>query len=207
MRSAVAKGLRLKPAGLVVARRVAKSGKSTHREGATHVIREIQQAIWWLIKQVLLFVAFVATAAITPVILAVLPQLLILHNPSGDFSALAEAFVFLTPLSVALWMAFLCHWHSIRLWQREGKFSEWREAHGGFVSRNVKSTGFMFIGLIGSFVCEILFLITFQHVPYAAFDGAARFRLWFALFPFAAFAPVILLLVKRRNYSESEPLN
>lgn len=177
-----------------------------------HIIKQIQQAIWWLVKQVLLFLAFVAAAAVAPVVLAVLPQLLILHDPSGDFAALAEAFVWLTPLSVAFWMVVLCHWHSVRYWQKNGQDlgvggSKWREAHGGGVRTVGKSTGFMFLGLFGSFVCEILFLIAFQHVPYAAFDGAARFRLWFALFPFAAFAPVILLLVKRRNYSESEPLN
>jgi hypothetical protein len=171
------------------------------------IIQEIEGAIGWVIKQVLLFVAFVFTAAIAPIVLAVLPQVLIIRNPQGDFAWLAEVFVWVTPLSVGFWMVVLCHWHSIRLWQREGKFtgtfgSEWREAHGGIVLTNVKSMCFMVLGLFGSFLFEILFLIAFKHVPFEMFDGAARFRLWFALFPFAAFLPVILLLLKRQNYDE-----
>jgi len=41
-----------------------------------------------------------------------------------------------------------------------------------------------------------------QIVP-DSFDGASAFMVWFAVFPFAAFAPVLVLLYKRRNYTEA----
>jgi len=163
-----------------------------------YIIQEIEEVIGWVIKQVLLLAGVLLAVAIAPVILAVLPQVLIARNPQGNFSGLAQLFFWVTPLSVAFWMAVLCHFHSIRLWLREGKdSSEWRDAHGGFWHTNLKSTGFMVLGFFGSVACEILFVYMFRRLPYGLFDGAARFRLWFALFPFAAFAPVILLFLWR----------
>ena len=166
-----------------------------------HIIQEIQQAIQWVVKQVLLIAGLFLVAAIAPIILAVLPQVLIIRNPQGDFSGLAQLFIWATPVSVAIWMAVLCHWHSIQLWRRQGKRAEWREAHGGFIHVQLVSTGYMFLGLFGSIVCEMLFIAAFKQVPYGMF-GVPRFSLWFALFPFVAFAPVIFLLYKRRNYDE-----
>jgi len=92
-----------------------------------------------------------------------------------------------------------------------GKFtgtfgSEWRDAHGGLIRTNLKSTGFMMLGFFGAYACEAMFLIAFNKaVSFMALTTTERYRLVFALFPFAAFAPVILLLIKRRNYSEVPP--
>lgn len=172
-----------------------QSGESV----AIGILGTARKLFWDVVKFVALCGTLALAAAIAPIVLFVLPQVLRLRNPSGDFSGLAQLFFWASPFSVALWMAFLCHWHSRRLWRREGKdMSEWREAHGGFVGINVKSTGFMFLGLFGSFACEILFLIAFGHV----YSEQYGLRLWFALFPFVAYAADILLLIKRRNYSE-----
>jgi hypothetical protein len=159
-----------------------------------HIIQEIQQLIWSVVKFALLMLGLLLVAAIAPAILAVLPQILIAQNPQGDFAWLCWVFVIVTPLTVALWMAFLTHWHEIRLAQREGRLDAWREENG-LLQRNIEATGFMFLGLFGSVACEFLFSYAFYRlVPY---EGAARFHLWFALFPFAAYAPVILLCVCR----------
>ena len=56
-----------------------------------HIIQEIKEMIGWVVKQVLLIVGFIIVAAIAPVILAVLPQVLISQDPQGDFSEFSTA--------------------------------------------------------------------------------------------------------------------
>lgn len=51
----------------------------------------------------------------------------------------------------------------------------------------------MVLGLFGSFVFEITFLVVFSFRS----DNPYRDMLWFAILPFATFAPVILLWVSR----------
>jgi len=155
------------------------------------------EMIGWVVKQALLIIGVIIVAAIAPVILTVL----VIQNPQGGFDFFDQIFILLlTPLSVGLWMAFLCHWHSIRQWQRMGKptgtfGSEWREAHGGRIHTSLKSVGFGLFGIFGSFVCEILYMLAFR---YGVFNSLL-------LFPFAAYTPVLVLLYKRRNYSEEMP--
>jgi hypothetical protein len=170
-----------------------RSGESV----TVDILGTARKLFWDVVKFVALCGTLALAAAIAPIVLFVLPQVLIIQDPQGDFSGLAQLFFWASPFSVALWMAFLCHWHSRRLWQREGKdMSEWREAHGGFVGINVKSTGFMFLGLFGSFACEVLLLFVFRY------HVAEYYRLFFALFPFVSYAPVILLFIKRHYSGE-----
>lgn len=182
------------------------------------IVGTIRELVKGVLKQILLIAGLALAAAIAPVILVVIPQVLIIQNPHGDFRWLEQLFFWATPLMVALWMMALCHFHGIRQWQRAGKLSTYSEDHGGFWLTNLKSTGFLVLGFFGSFVCEALFSKAFKYVvpfvpvhyygppePYNVFSSLAiRHSLWFALFPFAAFAPVIWLLIKRRNYFESE---
>jgi len=64
-----------------------------------------------------------------------------------------------------------------------------------------KSIGFAVLGFFGSFVCEFAFFyLTSGHL-----NSLFQAHIWFAAFPFVAYAPVILLLLKRRNYSEGRP--
>ncbi len=182
--------------------------KLQSRESVTiDILGTARELFWGVVAQVLQLMAFVIVAALAPAILVVLPLCLIWQNPSQHLTWLAQTFFWTAPLSCAFYMVVLCHWHSVRQWRREGRDlgpagSKWREAHGGMVRTVGKSTGFMLLGLFGSFFCEILFMIAFKYVPFEMFDGAARLKLWFVMFPFAAFAPVLLLLLKRRNDSE-----
>ena len=168
------------------------------------IISQIRSAIGWVIAETLIVGAGCLLAVIAPVILFVLPLVLLILHPQGDYRELAQLFVFLTPVSVMFYMGVLCHYHSLLLWKLQGKdlgpgSAKWREAQGGWVRTLSKSFGFMALGLFGSFACEVLFELAFQ---FANVSGAARHALWFALFPFAAFAPCLILLLKRRNYAE-----
>jgi hypothetical protein len=150
-----------------------------------------------LIKLLILNLILVPFMVLAPAILVVLPLVLIFDNLSGDFSGLAQFFFWTGPLSCAFWMLVSCRWQSARQWQRMGRLDTWRQDHGGLLRTVAKATVYMFAGLFGSFFFEILFLIAFKFVLFEWFDSVSRYALWFALFPFSTFAPVILLWLRR----------
>jgi len=113
----------------------------------------------------------------------------------------AQACFWFGPLSAAFWTLVYSQWSSAMAWQRMGRLREWRRDHGGLLVTATKATAWMFLGLFGSFLCEIAFLIAFRRVPYAMFDGTARLRLWFTLFPVACYFPLFATWVWRRKHA------
>jgi hypothetical protein len=126
-------------------------------------------------------------------LLYVIPFFCIIANPQDDFSGLAQLYFWLGPLSCAFWMLLSCHWPTVRRAQREGRLETWRESEGGMLHTVTKATVYMFAGLFGSFIFEITFLVVFSFRP----GNPYRDMLWFAILPFATFAPVILLWLSR----------
>jgi hypothetical protein len=126
-------------------------------------------------------------------LLYVIPFFCIVANPQDDLSGLAQLYFWLGPLSCAFWMLISCHWPTVRRAQREGCLATWRESEGGIVCTVSKAFVYMMLGLLGSFVFEITFLVVFSFRP----GNPYREMLWFALLPFATFAPVILLWLRR----------
>lgn len=164
------------------------------------IIRQIQELIWWVVRQALLFVAFVLWAAFFPLVLFMLPAALIWHNPRGDYSSLGTIFFFAAPWSCAFYMALSVHSPGVQRWKREGRdvglfACKWRKAHGGVFCTLVKSSVYMFGALFASYVLELFFLFAWHQVP---LPQPAKLLLTFELFPFAAYAPVILLWMTRR---------
>lgn len=159
---------------------------------------ELIRAIWrHLIKLLILNLILVPFMVLAPVGFVVLPLALIAAHPQDNFSGLAQFFVWTGPLSCAFWMLVSCHWQSVRQWRRMGRLNTWRQDHGGLLRTVTKATVYMFAGLFGSFCFEILFLCVFRFAPYSLFSSASRFALWFVLFLFSTFAPVILLWLVR----------
>jgi len=72
--------------------------------------------------------------------------------------------------------------------------SNWRDAHGGIFCTVLKSTVYMFGALFGSYIFEYMYLFAWKRVP---LPQPAKLVVGFELFPFAAYAPVILLWVIR----------
>jgi hypothetical protein len=110
----------------------------------------------------------------------------------------AQACFWFGPLSAAFWTLVYSQWSSARVWQRMGRLHEWRRDHGGLLVTVTKATAWMFLGLFGSFLCEVAFMIAFRRVPPAMFDSTARLRLWFALFPLACYFPLFAAWAWRR---------
>jgi hypothetical protein len=163
------------------------------------IIRQVQELIWWVVRQALQFIAFVLWAASFPVVLLVLPVVLICHNPRADYSLMGEVFFWAAPWSCAFYMAMSVHSHSVRQWKREGRdvgvFAyKWREAHGGMFCTLVKSSVYMFGALFASYVLGFFYLFAWHCVP---LHQPAKLLLGFEFFPLAAYAPVILLWVTR----------
>jgi len=168
---------------------------------------EILGAMWRsLIRMLVLNLILVPFMVLAPAIFVVLPLVLIVAHPHDNFSGLAQLFVWTGPLSCAFWMLVSCHWPSVRQWQRMGRLDSWREDHGGLLCTVTKATVYMFAGLFASFFFEILFLLAFRVVLFELVSGAARYVLWFALFPFSAFAPVILLWLWRWQRGRNDQL-
>jgi|SRR5215831_2313733 len=163
------------------------------------IIRQVQGLIWWVVKQGFQFIAFVLWAALFPVVLFALPIVLIWHNPSGNYSLMGAVFFCIAPWSCAFYMALSVHAPGTRRWKREGRdvgvFAyKWREAHGGMFCTLVKSSLYMFGALFASYVLEFFYLFASHNVP---LPQPAKLLLTFELFPFAAYAPVIVLWVTR----------
>jgi hypothetical protein len=143
-----------------------------------------------------------------------LPEMLLLNAvllpPMVFFSAIcltlaahpdpiaARLFFWFGPLSAGFWVLVYSQWSSAMAWQRMGRLHQWRSDHGGLLVTVTKATAWMFLGLFGSFLCEIAFLIAFRRVPYAMFDSTARLRLWSALFPLACYFPLFAAWAWRR---------
>lgn len=108
-------------------------------------------------------------------------------------STWAVIYLFVGPFASAIWMVFICHWHSVRQWQRSGKLDIWRKDHGGMICTVGKSIWFMISGFVGSAVAEGVLTYTAHRMSIIP----GHLMLFFAVAPFAVFAPVLLVLLSR----------
>jgi hypothetical protein len=146
----------------------------------------------FLVRMLVLNLVLVPIMVLGP-LLYVIPFFCIAANPQDNFSGLAQLYFWLGPLSCAFWMLVSCHWPTVRRAQREGRLATWRECEGGIVCTVLKAFVYMVLGLFGSFFFEITFVVVFRFRP----GNPYRDMLWFTILPFATFAPVLLLWVRR----------
>lgn len=148
--------------------------------------------IRWLTGTLLLSILLVPPMAMFPVICWLLAA-----HPDGDA---ALACVFFGPLSAGFWVSIYSQLSSAP-WRRGPQaVRQWRQDHGGLLVTSAKATCWMFFGIVTSFFAEVAFMVAFKHVPYEVFDGTARLRLWFALFPLACYFPLLPAWLWRRMH-------
>lgn len=128
----------------------------------------------------------------------VLPLLLVVIVPNMSVSCLAELYFWLGPLSCAFYMCVSCHWQTVRRAQREGRLKNWRDSEGGVAHTVAKATIYMFGGLFGSFLTEFAYLLVWRFAlqPFLGIDEIGKLA-YFAILPFATYAPVLLLWLRR----------
>ena len=156
----------------------------------------------FLIRMFVLNIVLVPIMVLGP-LLYVIPFFCIATNPRDNFSGLAQLYFCLGPLSAAFWMLLSCHWPTVHRARLEGRLSTWRETEGGIVWTVTKATAYMFAGLFGSFFFEIALVFFFPLLRVNRY----RTILWFALLPFAAYAPVLLLWLRRWQRGRREMEN
>jgi hypothetical protein len=114
-----------------------------------------------LVELLVLNIVLVPIMVLGP-LLYVIPFFCIVANLLDNFSGLAQLYFWLGPLSCAFWMLVSCHWPIVRRAQREGRLATWRESEGGIVCTILKAFVYMVLGLLGSFVFEITFVVVFR---------------------------------------------
>ena len=160
------------------------------------ILGSVSKLFWDIVAQVFWFMAFVVAAALAPVILVALPLYLIWQNPHQHLSWLGQTFFWTAPLSCGFYVLIYSQWSSAMVWQRMGRLHQWREDHGGFLCTIPRACGWLLFGIVGSFLCEVTFAVAFRFVPHCE----SRLSLWMALFPFAAYSPLVPTWLWRRWY-------
>jgi hypothetical protein len=112
------------------------------------------------------------------------------HKSVADMTTI---YMLTGPFACGFWMTVICHWHTVRKAQREGRLANWRDTEGGMVCTVGKSIGFMVMGWFGSALAEFVFCGAAGNLLHST-TGRLEF---FAMAPFAVFAPVWLVLLRR----------
>jgi len=161
------------------------------------IVGSIRKLMMWVVTQLALLLGVILFGLSAPLLFTVGVEIIIWQNPA-DMSW-APIYFMLGPVACAIWMVFVCHWRSVRQWQREGRLDTWREDHGGIAHTAGKSTLFMIVGFFGSVLTEAIFLVvTWRLVGELAKEQVREsWMLYFAVAPFAVFAPVLIVLVWR----------
>jgi len=144
--------------------------------------------IRWLKEMLLLNILLVPLMVLFPAIC----WLLAAHpDPTA-----ALALFWFAPLSAGFYVLVYSQWSSAHAWNKMGRLRQWREDHGGFLCMIPRACGWLLVGIVGSFLCEVAFAVAFRFVPHCE----SRLGLWMALFPFAAYFPLVPTWLWRRRH-------
>ena len=155
----------------------------------------IKELVKWVLMQALLVFGVLVFGLSAPLLFTLGAEWAVWRNPN-DLSW-GVAYFFLGPFACAIWMVFICHWHTVRQWQRAGKLSTWREDHGGIYCTVGRSIWFMVSGFFGSAIAEAVFFIAGMKACPRELETRESAMLYFCVAPFAGFAPVLLVLLSR----------
>jgi len=154
----------------------------------------IRELVGWALKQILLLLGIILFGLSAPLLFTVGIEVLVWQG--ADMSTWAVVYFFLGPVACMVWMVFICHWQSMRQWQRAGKLDTWRDDHGGMICTVGKSLWFMVSGFFGSVIAEsVLVVTTFRICPQAL--TREGLMVFFGIAPLFVFAPVLLVLLSR----------
>jgi len=160
------------------------------------ILGSVKELVRGTLAMVAQFLAFVIVAALAPALLVALPLYLLRQNPNENLAWLAQAFFWTAPLSAGFWVLVYSQWSSAHAWNKMGRLKQWRDDHGGFLCTIPRACGWLLFGIVGSFLCEVAFGFAFRFVPHCE----SRLRLWMALFPFAAYFPLLPAWLWRRRH-------
>ena len=154
----------------------------------------IEQFTKWALGQILFLFGIILFGLSTPLLFTVGMEILAYRR--SHIEIWAPIYFVLAPFACCIWMVFICHWHTMRQWQRAGQLKTWRQDHGGIWHTLAKSIWFMVSGFFGSIIGEVIFLYG-TTLFWPNYVDPRAYMLVFAIAPFFVFAPVLLVLLSR----------
>jgi hypothetical protein len=146
-----------------------------------------------IVRLVAINIALILFFGLAPLLYLVVPFWFLLHVKKLEvISDMITVYLFCAPFVCAFWMTIVCHWQTVQKARRAG-VKDWREAEGGMGRTVAKSFGFWFLGFFGT----IAALFVFCHFAHPLIYTATGRLEFFAMAPFAVFAPVWLVLLCR----------
>jgi len=144
-----------------------------------------------IVRLVAINIALILFFASAPLLYVTVPFWVILtHKSVAD---MATIYMLTGPFACGFWMTVLCHWQTVRLAQAQGRVKNWRDSEGGMFCTVGKSIAFMVMGWFGSALAEFVFCAAAGNLLHST-TGRLEF---FAMAPFAVFAPVWIVLLRR----------
>jgi hypothetical protein len=138
-------------------------------------------------------IALIPFFASAPFLYVTVPFWFLLHVAKLEvISDMLTVYLFCAPFVCAFWMTIVCHWQTVQKARLAG-VRDWREAEGGMCRTVAESFGFWFLGFFGT----IAALFVFCHFAHPLIYTATGRLEFFALAPFAVFAPIWLVLLYR----------
>jgi hypothetical protein len=153
-----------------------------------------REFVEWVLAQILFLLGLIAFGLSAPLLFTVGMEILAYRGE--NMNIWAPIYFILAPFACCIWMVFICHWHTMRQWQRAGKLSTWRQDHGGIFRTVGKAVWFMVAGFFGSIAGEVILLYGVGTI-YPDYVNPSAYTLVFAIAPFFVFAPVLLVLLSR----------
>jgi hypothetical protein len=152
----------------------------------------VNELLKWALTQVLLLLGILIFGLSAPVLFTVGAMWLAWRYPQYA-STWAVVYLLVGPLACAIWMVFICHWHTVRRARKEERLRTWRRDEGGYIRTVGKSFCFMIAGFFGSALAESVLTYTAHRVSLIP----KHLMLFCVVAPFAVFAPVLLVLLSR----------
>jgi hypothetical protein len=157
------------------------------------IVGSMEQLVKWIALQITyLFIAF-ALMLLAPLIFTVGMQLMV-HYFASSAPTWGTIYFFVAPWFCAAWMAPVArwqdvvnNWHTVKLGIRPK--CDWQER----MHRTCIGVAAMFIGLVGSYIAEFAFGFEAHRIGMLP----NHLSLYFALAPFAVFAPCLLVVLFR----------
>ena len=144
-----------------------------------------------IVRLVAINIALILFFASAPLLCVTVPFWVILtHKSVAD---MATIYMLTGPFACGFWMTVFCHWQTVRLAQAQGRVNNWRDSEGGMFCTVGRSIAFMVMGWFGSALAEFAFCGAAGNLLHST-KGRLEF---FAIAPFAVFAPVWLVLLRR----------
>lgn len=157
------------------------------------IIGSLNSVVKWVVLQILYLIAAFVIMLSAPIIFTVGMQF-VAYKFAASASSWAIVYLVIAPLFCAAWMAPIARWYeTVAKWKARKMGGHIKVSRTEFVYRIGRGCVWMVIGFFGSLLAEGIFTYAAHRmgmIPH-------HLNLYFALAPFAVFAPCELVVISR----------